>query len=82
MNFGDVVQFEMPGEAGGNPWEALVLGEMNYSENGEVLLLGDGKSFGMPCNRQWCTPLEAQDLIAAERLRRMYLERYPGTLRT
>lgn len=78
MNLGDVVRFEMPGEAG---WEALVLGEMSYSEDGDVLLLGDGKALGMPCNKQWCTWIGMRDLLAAERQRRKYTRRYPGTLK-
>ena len=79
--FGDLVRFEMPGGTGGGPFEMLVLGEMNYSQNGDVLLLGDGKAWGMPCNRRWCTPLGTQDLLAADQFRHRYLERYPGTLK-
>jgi hypothetical protein len=81
MKFGDVVRYEQPGEPCGEPWEALVLGEMGYAKDGDVLLIGDGRSWGMPCSRQWLTPLGSQDLLAADRLRRMYLERYPGTLK-
>ena len=81
MNFGDVVRYEQPGDTGGNPWEALILGEMSYSKDGDVFLLGDGKSFGMPCHRVWCKQTGAMDLLAAARLRIMYLERYPDTLK-
>lgn len=76
MKVGDVVQYELEGDES----FCLILGEMSYSKGG-VFLISDGITTGMPTNVCFLTKTGEQDLAAAWRLRRAYLDRYPGTLK-
>jgi hypothetical protein len=69
--------------------ETLVLGEMAYSNDGEIILIGDAVHYlGCPINVAHCELIETRtefqetaDPLIASTLRETYLKRFPGALK-
>jgi hypothetical protein len=82
MKLGDRVRWRISPDP---VWrETLVLGEMAYSNDGEIILIGDAVHYlGCPINAGWCERIASRegDLHIATTLRETYLKRFPGALK-
>lgn len=76
LEIGDRVRYSLDVNAGGG----VVIGYPIFSKDRKIVVIADDKYHGMPINERWCMVSKTPDIEKAKRLRKRYVDLYPGFL--